>query len=204
MPLKALDKQTNQPVYSFLYDSKLELIANHPSLICPFSGIDCFARSRGGYVLHFVRKYQPERDEYDSHPESIPHLMAKEHIYREFIRMREKNSDRYKGFQIELEYPITLGQQKRKRIADVMIIAPDGSPITAIEVQLATITEQELEERTNDYEKLGIDCIWYFGDKNNKSHIRSWSVDKSGTFRTIKFNYRESTQSFQDALAHYC
>lgn len=205
MPLKALNKETLAPVYSFLYDNKIELLADHPSLICPLTSVDCFPGSRGGFQLHFVRNFKNKRItiDYDCHPESVPHLMAKERIYRDVKQMFKSNPDKYQGFEVEVEYPIKLNNQPRKRIADLMILDPKKNPITAIEVQLSRITEQDLEERTNDYERADIDCIWLFGSNNNNPQIRRWSTDKFGIFRRIDFDYEETKYSFKDPTT-YC
>lgn len=90
---------------------------------------------------------------YASHPESPEHLLGKECVSA-WLRQQPG----FEGAEIELEVPI----HARKRIADILVTFPQGHRL-AVEIQLATITPQELEARTKDYLNDGTDVIWVLG-----------------------------------------
>ncbi|NJK44100.1 MAG: hypothetical protein HC933_07250 [Pleurocapsa sp. SU_196_0] len=48
-----------------------------------------------------------------------------------------------------------------KRIADLLVVTKDGDEI-AVECQLASITQEELELRTESYERQNYEVIWVF------------------------------------------
>lgn len=48
-----------------------------------------------------------------------------------------------------------------RRIADLLVVTKDGEEL-AVECQLASITLDQLEERTLSYERNGLDVIWVF------------------------------------------
>ncbi|WP_354010891.1 competence protein CoiA family protein [Endozoicomonas lisbonensis] len=68
-----------------------------------------------------------------------------------------------------IEYPI----HEVKRIADVVFEFPNGW-LEAHEVQFSSITPAELEERTNDYKKAGIDVVWWLGKSADTQPNREW------------------------------
>ena len=90
---------------------------------------------------------------YACHPESPEHLLGKFHV-SQFLR----GQSAFAGAAIELEVPI----HARKRIADIMVTFPQGHRL-AVEIQLASITPEDLEARSKDYLDDGIDVIWVFG-----------------------------------------
>ncbi|NBD31972.1 MAG: hypothetical protein GVY17_03100 [Cyanobacteria bacterium] len=197
MPLRALNKETGESVYSFLYQSKIDLLKTGKQFVCPASGIDCFPRQRGGYVLHFVRKDKPEQEKYLGHPETWQHLLGKQAVY-EKIQPYLNNT----GFSIELEYAVDI-DENHGRIADLMLLDPERNPLTAYEIQISPISTDELNQRTQDYDKLGIDCIWIFGGENqDNTAIKDWSYSYCGFFRIISFpsNKARFEKSDLDAL----
>lgn len=106
------------------------------------------------------------------HPESPDHDFAK----REVARVIEDDlSKRLTGFTVDYEVPI----EEIKRQADVLVTFPMGWRI-AHEVQLAKITIDELEERTNDYLRAGIDVFWWLGKSADTESNRTWCVKRFG------------------------
>jgi len=73
------------------------------------------------------------------------------------------------------------------RIADVMLEMEGGWKI-AHEVQLASITTEELIERTKSYLGNGIDVTWWLGGKANTPTNRFWIADNFGDVRILEFN----------------
>ena len=62
------------------------------------------------------------------------------------------------------EYRVMMPSREKCRIIDVAFVHPSGL-ILAHEVQLASITPEELTERTLDYWEAGISVIWWLGKK---------------------------------------
>lgn len=70
--------------------------------------------------------------------------------------------------EISFEHRIYIHQKQRYRIADVFVSLPTGYSL-ALECQLSYITQSEIEERNDDYQSEGIDCIWALGKQARTS-----------------------------------
>jgi len=66
----------------------------------------------------------------------------------------------------------------RWRIADIAIGVPHGLNLV-IEVQLSPIPLATLAERINDYESVGIESTWWFGDKSRNAQILDYVQEYS-------------------------
>mgnify|MGYP001952948993 CR=1 FL=1 len=82
-----------------------------------------------------------------------------------------------------------------KRIIDIAMIFPNGW-IVAHEIQLSSITTENLENRTNDYRKLGIDVFWWFGKSADKKANREWAIEKYG--QSLSINYELLDSKYKD------
>lgn len=117
---------------------------------------------------------------YAANPESMEHLEAKEFLKRTLpIRFTE-----YKDARIEYEVPI----KEVRRIADLLVIFPNEYRVVH-EVQLASITVENLEKRTNDYRRAGLDVIWWLGKSASSPANRDWCMRTFGEVCTISFTY---------------
>lgn len=106
---------------------------------------------------HFAhRPNAPCSTRLDSHPESDAHRLGKATV-REWLRHRFEATG-FENVTIELE----VGIPEARRIADVLVTFPGGMR-EAHEIQLASITPQELEQRTQSYLNAGIDAFWWIG-----------------------------------------
>jgi len=72
------------------------------------------------------------------------------------------------------------------RIADVLITYPNRWK-TVYEIQLASITWDELSARTKDYEQAGIDVVWFLGKNADTSYNRTWHYNHFGGVNSISF-----------------
>lgn len=111
------------------------------------------------------------KSEYQSHPESIDHQNAKVFLAK---KLREAFKE-YSGATIEYEVPIP----EVKRIADLLTTFRNGWR-QADEVQFSPTTIEELEERTNDYARAGIDVRWWLGKGANTPANREWCRKRFG------------------------
>lgn len=148
-------------------------------LVCQLCGSPMIIRQGMIKRHHFSHKAECTSD-YKSHPESPEHLAGKKLI----AEVINKSLSEYSLAKIEYEFPIV----EAKRIADVAAIFPNGW-IVAHECQLASITVEELEKRTEDYLNAGVDIVWWLGKSANTKSNLAWCHSKFG-FALI-LNYEE-------------
>lgn len=93
-----------------------------------------------------------------------------------------------KEFTVQEEYQLKLPTGKR-RIIDVAVLLPCGI-IEAHEVQLSPITIDELKDRTDDYESIGVNVYWYFGKKAATFDNMNWEFNRTG-FSSPELHFTE-------------
>ena len=183
MPFVARLKTTGERVDITQYPSPRDVFRKG-DCVCQMCGAELGIRaeySRLGYKVsaHFYH-FRECQSEYGAHPESYEHLMAK-------VLLREKLLEFYRQYgnpQIDLEVPIPMAWRARGRIVDLLVTWTMGWR-EAHEIQLASITPQELEERTNDYARAGIDVIWWLGGRAATSANRDWCIGAFGESHRI-------------------
>lgn len=164
MPFIALNKETGARVDITREPPEIIRRFTPGALVCQLCSGPMFPRSAHerkdtlgqAYRVqaHFVHVADVCDDAWAHHPESREHRIGKVHIATEWLQQ----FGRYRGAVVDYEVPI----KEIKRIADVLAELPNGHKI-AHEVQLAKITPRELEDRTNDYARAGIDVYWHLG-----------------------------------------
>lgn len=179
MPLKAIHQDTGESIYIFDYedreeiDIKLKPLQWQGVLRCgnPDCQAELMVRNGGIVTPHFAHKGHQCRTKYEHCPESLEHERGKiligQHVQKRF--------ERWAKVQVEYEVPIP----SMKRIADVVIQFNNGI-LQAHELQLASITTEQLQRRTIDYHKEGIDVQWWLGGKANTEANRRWISEKWG------------------------
>ena len=151
MPFVARNAETNERIdITRIINPRAALVATH--LVCQLCDERMLVRQ--GFVVrpHFAHTKACARP-YEGHPESIEHLLGKFHI-SQYLQQHPE----FAGATIDLEVPI----HARKRIADIMATFPHGHRV-AVEIQLASITPEQLEARSKDYLDDDIDVIWVLG-----------------------------------------
>lgn len=138
--------------------------------VCQLCGAPMIIKAGLVMRAHFAHHALCESG-YQSHPESVAHREAKVFLA---THLREAFQE-YTSAVIEYEVPIP----EVRRVADLLATFPMGWRV-AHEVQLASITPAELEERTNDYAKAGIDSVWWLGKSANTLANREWSYRTFG------------------------
>ncbi|MCX5876641.1 MAG: competence protein CoiA family protein [Deltaproteobacteria bacterium] len=145
---------------------------------CRLCNIQMFIRRSPQGRFHFFHKRSCTSD-YQSHPESPEHLSGKsfvaEYIFPKLIE--------YSHFNPLFEEPLA----EVKRVADIIAKFPMGWWF-ANEIQLAPITAEKLEKRTQDYLNAGVDVIWWFGKSADTRQNREWAVNKFGFSPYLVFN----------------
>lgn len=95
----------------------------------------------------------------------------------------------------ELEVYIPDVKHARNRIADLLFTFPSGWRV-AHEIQLASITVRDLEERTEDYLNAGIDVFWWLGRNAATSTNFEWSMRTYGFVLEILIQDESSTAEY--------
>lgn len=176
MGLVAKNKKTGELVYIFEYKQPREEI-NKNDISCHLCGGDLIIKSGLVRMKHFAHKPDaPCSCDYDRHPESYEHLFFKRLLALELGNEFQE----YLNTKPKLEYPL----HEVKRIADIVFEFPSGW-LVAHEIQLSSITTEELEKRTNDYRNAGVDIIWWLGNRADTPRNREWLFENFGECYTL-------------------
>lgn len=161
MPLVAINRTTGERIDITRYDDPRNQI-NSSDLVCPECRHSMSLKAGMVRIAHFA--HRPGSDCTYGVGERPEHLMGKRYLAE---RLR-KEGNGYFETQVEIEFPIA------NRRADVMQIFATGWMI-AHEIQLASITPGEMQQRSDDYLKAGCDAIWYLGLQANTPTNRKWA-----------------------------
>ncbi len=176
MPFVALNKETRERIDITTIRNPREVLKSG-EFVCQLCETPMIIKAGMVIRAHFAH-YATCKTEYRSHPESPEHRAAK-------IFLREKLPTAYAEYKIaKLEYEVPIPEVRR--VVDLLATFPSGHKV-AHEVQLASITTEELEERTRDYEQAGIDVIWWLGRSANTPANRNWCLSTSGVAFLIDY-----------------
>lgn len=168
MPFIALHKETRERIDITTINNPRQFLKSG-DCICQLCGSPMIVKAGEVLQAHFAHQAACTTD-YHTQPESPSHRAAKlylaTHLAEEFPE--------YAGAKIEYEVPIP----EVKRIADLLVTWPEGHK-KAHEIQLSGITTEVLQQRTDDYERAGIDVIWWLGKNAFTQTNTDWSL---GTF----------------------
>ncbi len=170
MPFVAEHKETGARIdVTHAENPRLEI--DQEQCVCPLCGGPFTLRAGLIRRPHFAHRVAQCKSQYRTHPESAAHLEAKwflkHHLREEFPEYMTATIE----FEVKLE-PIW-------RIADLMVTFPSGWR-QAHEIQLSSITTEELQERTNDYTAMGIDVVWWLGHHADTEINRQWCIETFG------------------------
>lgn len=185
MPFIGIDKESGERVNILDYaNPRAELKPR--SLVCRHCGEDFYIRGSVAHAVraHFVHKSTVECDASKrAHPETPEHLFFKEHLYRHLVAEIEE----YTNCTTAIEYGIPEAGL-HGRTADVAILFPNGW-IVCHEIQLAPISLEDLNQRTEDYRDAGADVIWWFGGQADTETNRNWAEETIGASYSLDFDY---------------
>jgi competence protein CoiA len=177
MPFIALNPATGKRIDITQYEQpKRDL--NPDEVVCQLC--NQAMRIKDGPVVraHFAHIMQCTNTEYQAHPESYHHDLGKHWIAEQLRGELWK----YTNATIELEVPIP----EIKRVADILVTFPNGWRI-AHECQLADLGLEELQQRTEDYNRAGIDVFWWLG-KVALTRYSKWVFENYGYILSLRFN----------------
>jgi len=179
--LKAKYKDTGQVLDITKIDNPRSVI-DRERVVCRLCNLPVGVRHGFLRAKHFYHLTLCTSD-YKRHPESPEHNFGKE-LISEHLKY---NWSEYSDAQIELEYIIP----DIRRVADIAMIFPSGW-IVVHEIQLSSITNEELQERTNDYESIGIDTIWWLGKNADTKRNQEWCIKRFGYSLSIDYEILQS------------
>lgn len=179
MPFKGLIKATDERVdISEMTNAKGQILGEVVCPLClkPMAIVNSYLRDNDAIVRSHFRHHYACDSPFDSHPESPEHRDGKLAI-RNWLRSIYSNN----GVQpeIDIEVPITVEGRTRGRVADILVTWGYGYR-EAHEIQLASITAKEIEERSNDYLSAGIEPHWWLGKQNRSTSILQFLWDAFG------------------------
>lgn len=186
MPITAKLKKTGKVQTSLEIHSPSQFRLDNPrgEVVCPHCGGEMVLVGglHSNRIVHF-RHVKACTSLMESHPESLRHIIGKAHL--KGLLAARLSQQKIKA-DVHIEYPLPY-VGKSGRIADVAAMLPDMS-LVVYECQLAPISVESLEQRSDDYENNGIEIVWFFGEKANTADIAQWSKRRFGDFNSITFN----------------
>lgn len=187
MPLKGKNSQTGETALTFEAFDTLKAWRKQGVLVCPFCdgpmvAVREYSRMGSKWVADYLRHDGDCNTTYKYHEQSPEHYAAK----RDICEMAETLHGIGAVAECEVAMP-EIG-----RIADVCITLPDGERVVH-EAQLAAIGIDELEERTNDYQRGGYGIVWHFGKAANTATNREWARRRLGGCEILIFEERTIT-----------
>ena len=120
--------------------------------------------------------------------ESMEHLESKKAISKWAYMIDPVCREDLSSFEVTVKMP-----DDRWRIIDVAFETPTGL-ILAHECQLSPITPDELDERTTDYQSVGIDVVWWFGYRADTPENHAWNKHRLG-FTAPRLTYETEVDS---------
>lgn len=187
MPLKGKNKTTGDEALVFEAFDVLRGWQKAGDLVCPFCDEVLVAvrehMREGDWVQAYLRHKSECGTTYGYHPESPEHLAAKRWI-------RAHMADRF-GYAVATS-DCEVRMPEISRIADVCFTLTNGDRMVH-EAQLAAISIEDLEARTNDYQRLGYGIIWHFGKAADTPTNRQWAYRRLGGCEILTFNEQIAT-----------
>ena len=178
MPFIALDKTTKERIdITKIANPRAELKSG--DVICQLCETPMIVKAgliKRPYFAHYARC----ESDYEQHPESEEHLRGKEIVAAQASTWFNELTNAKPHYEVKIP--------EVRRVADVLFQFPNGWRVVC-EVQLASITIEHLQKRTDDYLRAGIDVYWFLG-KRAASHTNlAWSTSTFGF--ALELEYRE-------------
>jgi competence CoiA-like predicted nuclease len=173
MPLIGFDKRTASRLDITTIEDPRSFVSKG-DLVCPFCMepmVVVFGMQR---IKHF-RHINKCTDNTPLHPESMRHLLGKLYVKHLLLDSRPD---------LQVDFEVRLPEIGR--VADVFVQL-DGGWQEVHEIQLASITTEELCGRTKSYHSAGISVTWWLGGKATTPANTRWIEDTFGSYRTLVY-----------------
>lgn len=170
MPLIAKRKGTDERIDITMLDLPHEILQAN-EYVCQICGATLIINAGRAQRQRYFAHVAACTNTYQSHTESSAHRAAKQFLAA-YLQKLFKVSP---GTSVEYEVPIP----ETMRLADLVATFPTGWRV-AHEVQLESITTEQLQQRTNAYLLAGIDVVWWLGNDADTPAHRAWSREIFG------------------------
>lgn len=170
MPLIGKNRDTKERI-DIRSESDPRAAYERGQVVCPLCDEPFYVADgliRNAYFSHYAGEC---KSQYHRKPESPEHRFFKSYISNSLA----EHIGEYSDAKAQLEYPV----EKILRVIDVAFVF-SGGWIVAHEIQLSSITTEEIQERTNDYRKVGIDVHWWLGGSGASEAIKKWCQKEYG------------------------
>lgn len=184
MPFIALDKESRERIDITKVDNP-RVTLKSDRMICQLCEQPMLIKA--GLVIrpHFAHRAKCTSD-YAHHPESPEHLLCKEMVARGL------KEELVEYIQADIQYEVKVPEVRR--VADVMATFPNGWRV-AHEIQLASVSIEDLQQRTDDYAEAGIDVVWWLGKSADTPANRDWCVKAFGCALSLDLSVVETGPS---------
>lgn len=205
MTLTAIHKVTGTRINALAWKDIRKEYDEWDQLICPISGLPVFPRrghlrgEKSKVRQHFVVKTPAGESNWPDDVAWDPEIGTQsrgvrriggeswEHMESKALVADLLAQEAGPGCVIAFEDCIPI-RDGRRRIADVSITYPSGLK-EVHEVQLASITKEEIQERTDDYAEAGIPASWWLGKGTADSYsLRDYLRTIQGGFYLLEFD----------------
>lgn len=157
-------------------------------IVCQACGDPMYVRHSILQKPHFAHNPRSENRScaYYAKGETDTHRAGKVSVV-ELLKRRPE----YKNAVFHYEYYI----KSVNRIADILCVRPDKT-FEVHEIQLAPISSAELQERTDDYKKSGVqEVFWWLGREANIESNRRWCEEYLGYIATLHIETKVHTEN---------
>lgn len=169
MPFVARQRETGERIdITRVANPRAELRSG--GCVCQLCGAPLIIKAGLVRRAHFAH-YAECTSDYAAHPETPEHLEAKA-LLREYLGQYYAE---YRAAIFEFEVPLPEIQ----RVVDLLVTFPMGWR-EAHEIQLSSITTEELARRSDDYLRAGIDVVWWLGRSADTTTNRQWCTQRFG------------------------
>jgi competence CoiA-like predicted nuclease len=183
MPFVALDSEAKKRVCIMDHPKPRETLSGK-TLVCPLCAEKLTIVSGLIRVLHFRHAAECSTT-LDHHPQSEEHILGKQKAAVFLAR-------EYPGWTLDFEVPMP----DINRVADVTASSGLGETVVA-EIQLSSITTEDLEMRTKAYRSKGVDVYWFLGKSAQTPANTRWVGNNIGTFFCIEFSQETDVRVFE-------
>lgn len=180
MPFVAMQRSTGRRIDITRVANPAKDI-DRTDIVCPH----CEARMTvvsGAVVVSHFRHVVTCTSPMNQHGETIEHLIGKRYV-ADYLRG-------YHGTTATIDFEVPIAEVSR--IADVMVVFQNGNRV-AHEIQLASITAEELEQRTADYWIAEVDVVWWLGKSAYTDNNREWCLGRFGEVRRLEYTYQSES-----------
>lgn len=186
MPLKAFSQSKQKYLYAPWFQDSVEIRRQYVNdLVCPICKSKMSAR--GGSRPHDRRTHffhlssgkdcpVDRKNRVLTPQEQNHHTLGLLSLYDRLSLLYEEQI-KQEGWSIDCEY---YDPRIPERVADLAILDENKEVYQIHEFQLTKVPLSQLEERTQSYESLGLETVWWWGKGCEDDEIIQWSLRRFG------------------------